>query len=199
MADGDNPTSGAATAPESDPAASAKPSGESTPDGVTPKGEGEGAKPDTPLSDEGKAALDKEREARRDAERKAAQYRDQLAELQDAGKSDVERAQSQAKRATDELATAKARIEELESEAAARELDALKVQIASEAELPASVAKRLQGTDARTLRADAKSLKDELTAGTPVGSLGIGQGGTASGNRRGADMNTLIREASGHR
>jgi hypothetical protein len=199
MADGDNPTTGAATAPESDPGTSATPAGQSngTPDGAKPTGEGEGAKPDTPLSDEGKAALDKEREARRDAERKAAQYRDRLAELEDAGKSEVERAQSQLQRATADLEKATARISELESEAQARELEALKVQIAAEADLPASVAKRLQGKDARELRADAKALRDELQSGTPVGSLGIGRGGTASGSQHGVSMNQLIREASG--
>jgi hypothetical protein len=192
----DEPTPGDATSPESEPGTSATPAG-SNPDDATSQGDGKGAKPDTPLSDEGKAALEKEREARRDAERRAAQFRDRVTELEDAGKSEVERAQSQLQRATADLEKATARISELESDIATRELDALRVSIASEMELPASVAKRLQGTDARTLRADAKSLKEELSAGTPVGSLGIGRGGTASGNRQGVDMNQLIREASG--
>lgn len=199
MADDDKPTAGAATAPESDPGTSATPAGQSNgnPDGAKPTGEGEGAKPDTTLSDEGKAALEKEREARRDAERRAAQFRDRVTELEDAGKSEVERAQSQLKRATDDLAKATDRITALEAEAQARELEALKVHIAAEAELPASVAKRLQGKDARELRADAKALREELQSGTPVGSLGIGRGGTASGSRSGVSMNQLIREASG--
>jgi hypothetical protein len=196
MADDDKPTQGGAKPPESEPAASATPGG-SVPDGATPKGEGEGAKPDTPLDDTGKAALEKERDARRDAERRAAQLRDRVSELEDAGKSELDRAVSQYKRATDELAKATDRIAALEGEAAARELETLKVKIAADEGLPASVAKRLQGKDARELRADAKSLRDELQAGTPVGSLGIGRGGTASGNRRSSDMNTLIREAAG--
>ena len=197
MADSNEPASGGATPPEPDPAASAKPGGQSTPDGATPKGEGEGAKPDATLSDEGKVALEKEREARRDAERRAAQYRDQVTQLEDAGKSELERAVSQHKRAVDELAKANERITALEGDLQRRELDTLKSKIAAEEGLPASVAKRLSGNDAREIRADAKSLRDELQAGTPVGDLGLGRGGTASGTRRGVDMNTLIREAAG--
>jgi alanyl-tRNA synthetase len=140
--------------------------------------------------------LDKEREARRDAERRVAQMRDRVTELEDAGKSELERATSQLKRAADELAKSNARVSELEGELQRRDLDTLKAQIAAEHDLPASVAKRLQGKDARELKADAKALKEELQAGTPVGSLGIGRGGTASGGRR-VDMNSLIREAAG--
>lgn len=197
MADGDNSTQGGAMPSESNPTSSAKPSGQSDPDGARPAGEGEGAKPDTKLSDEGKAALERERDARREAERRAAQFRDRVTELEDAGKSELDRATSQHKRAIDELTKANERIAALEAEATARELDSLKSKIAAEEGLPPSVAKRLSGKDARELRADAKSLRDELDGGAPVGSLRIGQGGTASGNRRGVDMNQLIREASG--
>jgi hypothetical protein len=159
-------------------------------------GEGEGAKPDTPLGDGGTAALDKEREARREAERSVAKLRDRVTELEDAGKSELDRATSALKRAADELVQSSARVTELEGELQSRDLDALRHKIASEEGLPVSVAKRLQGKDARELRADAKSLKEELNAGTPVGVIGVGRGGTASGNRR-VDMNSLIREAAG--
>jgi hypothetical protein len=185
---------GGAKPSEAEPGSGAKPTG-GTPDGATPKGE-EGAKPDTPLGDSGIAALEKERDARREAERIVAQMRDRVTELEDAGKSELDRATSALKRATDDLSKSNSRIAELEGELTKRDLDAVKVKIAEEEGLPLSVAKRLTGKDARELRADAKSLKEELNAGTPVGVIGVGRGGAASGNRRG-DMNSLIREAAG--
>lgn len=196
MAD-DKPTPGGATPPESDPGSGATPTG-SAPDGATPKGNGDkGAMPDTGLSDNGKAALDRERDARREAERNLAQLRDRVNELEDAGKSEVERAANQVKRATEELARANQRVTELEGELSRRDLDTLKAQVAAEHGLPASVAKRLQGKDKRELTADAKALAEELQTGTPVGSLGLGRGGAATGRSRGTDMNTAIRQAAG--
>lgn len=195
----DEPTPGGAKPPESDPASGARPAGDSNPAGAKPPGEGDGkgAMPDTPLGDDGKAALEKEREARREAERRAAQARDRITELEDAGKSELDRALAQLKRAEADRDAATARTKELEGELSKRDLDSLKTQVANEFELPASVAKRLQGTDVRELRADAKQLKEELGSGTPVGSLGIGRGGAAAGGSRRVDMNTLIREAAG--
>lgn len=194
MTDTDNSPAGGAKPPEAEPGSSARPPG-GTPDGATPKGE-EGTKPDTPLGDNGVAALEKERDARRDAERNVAQLRDRVTELEDAGKSELDRAMSALKRATDDLAKSTGRISELEGELSKRDLDSLRNKIAEEEGLPSSVAKRLAGKDARELRADAKALKEELNAGTPVGVIGVGRGGAASGTRR-VDMNTLIREASG--
>jgi (p)ppGpp synthase/HD superfamily hydrolase len=124
-----------------------------------------------------------------------AELRSKVTQLEDAGKSGIELAQSQLKRATAELEKSTARIAELEGEISRRDLDALKRQVAEEHNLPLSVAKRLQGSDLRELRADAKSLAEEL--GAKPGDIGIGRGGTASGNRRGSDMNSLIREAAG--
>lgn len=197
MADNDESTSSGAMPSGSEPGHGAKPTG-GTPDGATPTGNGEqGAKPDAGLSDSGKAALDRERDARREAERHLAQLRDRVNELEDAGKSEVERAANQVKRATEDLARANQKVQDLEGELSRRDLDTLKAQVAAEHGLPASVAKRLQGKDKRELTADAKSLADELQTGTPVGSLGLGRGGAATGRSRGADMNTAIRQAAG--
>lgn len=197
MADSDDTTSSGATPSRSEPGHGATPTG-STPDGATPTGNGDkGAKPDAELSDNGKAALDRERDARREAERNLAQLRDRVNELEDAGKSEVERATNQVKRAQEDLTKATARVAELEGELSRRDLDTLKAQVAAEHGLPASVAKRLQGKDKRELTADAKSLAEELQGGTPVGSLGLGRGGAATGRSRGADMNTAIRQAAG--
>lgn len=192
----DETATGGVTPPEPGTGASEKPTGESAPNGEKPTGEGKGEKPDTPTQDEGlHSALDKERDARRDAERRAAQMRDRITELEDAGKSELERATSALKRATDELAKQSSRVTELEGELTRRDMDALKVQIAAEFKLSPTVAKRLQGKDARELRADAKSLAEELGENR-TGIIGVGRGGAASGTRR-VDMNTLIREAAG--
>lgn len=194
----DEPATGGVTPPEPGTGSGEKPAGEVPPNGEKPTGEGKGAKPDTPTDDENlRSALDKERDARRDAERRAAQMRDRVTELEDAGKSELERATSALKRATDELSKQGARVTELEGELSRRDLDTLKAQVAAEFELPPSVAKRLQGKDARELRADAKSLKEELgNSGGRTATIGVGRGGAAGGTRR-VDMNTLIREAAG--
>lgn len=197
MADDDNRASDDVTSKAPNPG-QGDPPGRSAPDGVTPKGDEKGGKPNTPKGDEGAvAALEQERQLRREAERNAAQYRDRVTELEDAGKSELERATAQLKRASDTSDQHSKRIAELEAELNRRDLDSLKRDIAAEYELPPSVAKRLQGKDKRELAADARALKEELQAGRPTGSLGIGHGGSATGARRNADMNSLIRRAAG--
>jgi hypothetical protein len=189
----DEPAPSGARPSEPDPASGARPSGQQDPGtGARPDGQGstEGARPDTALGDGGREALDRERAARRDADRQLAEARTRLADLENAGKTEVERARSDLDRATK-------RIEELEGQAHERELIDLRREIAEEVDLPASLAKRIQGDDARSMRADAKKLKEELDAGTPVGDIGIGRGGAAGSQRGRVDMNTLIRQAAG--
>lgn len=187
-----------ATSGAPDPDSGATPGGQQTPKGATPGGSSEkGAKPDTQLGEAGQAALEKERANRRDAERKAAEYRNRIAELEDASKPELERAQAQAERAANEAEIHRQRIAELEGEIAKRDLDQLKRQVAAEHQLPAVVASRLQGTDLRSLRADAKDLAEQIRDGQPAGSFGIGQGGTAAGGNQRVSMNDLIREAAG--
>jgi len=189
--DSDNATAGA-TPPEHDPASGATPSGQQqATDGATPPASSdEGAKPDVSLGDKGREALERERAARRDADRQLAEARKRVAELEDAGKSESERTRADLERAT-------ARIAELEQQQQERELLDLKREIAAEAQLPEQMAERLQGSDVRSLRADAKQLGEALAAGRPVGDLGIGRGATAAGQMRGPDMNQIIREAAG--
>ncbi len=184
------------------------PEGGATPTaGPTP----EGAKPDGPTVDErdagdgpdagklgekGKAALDRERDARREAERRAAESEKRLHDLEDAGKSEVERAIARLDRQSAELEQARGRVQELEADVARRELLELKRTIASEFGIPPEAAHRLQGSDTRSLRADAERYVDEREATETPGSIGVGRGGTA-GARPSADMNRLIREAGG--
>lgn len=197
----ENGPQGATPSSGPDPAAGAMPGGQQTSEGATPsEQQAQGATPDAQLGESGQAALDKERDARRDAERRATEARRRIAELEDAGKSDTERLAAQLKRAQTEVDEHRTRVTDLEREIARRDLDALKLQVASEASLPPSAAHRLHGDDLRTLRKDAEALAKELGvgAGQPVGSFGIGRGGNSSGSRgREPDMNSLIRGAAG--
>ena len=188
-----------ATPSSPDPAESATPSGQhDTGNGATPAGSSkEGATPDTSLGEAGQAALDKERNARRDAERSAAEYRRKLAELEDAGKPELERAQGALRREQAQNEAHTTRIAELETEIARRDLDSLRSQVAGEFGLPPKMADRLHGDDLRTLRADAKTLKEELGSTTPVGTFRGGEGSSAAGSRREPSMTDLIREAAG--
>lgn len=185
---------------EPDPTSGATPGGPQQPaDSATqtPGSSTEGARPDTSLGDGGREALDRERNARRDADRQLADARRRLAELEDAGKSETERTQARLQRAQLELEQRERRIQELEAQAHERELVELRREVATEMGLPASLATRVQGDDLRAMRLDAKKLAEELNAGRPVGDVGIGRGGAASGQRGRVDMNTLIRQAAG--
>jgi chromosome segregation ATPase len=184
-----NSGEGGATPPEATTPEGATPDG-LTGGGATPKPENDDAQK---LRDAGREALDKERTARRDAERRVAEAERRLAELEDAGKSEVERAIARLDRQSAELDAARARTAELESKLAERELLELKREIARELGMPIEAAHRLQGTDSRSIRADAQRYLEEKGV---EGSLGVGRGGAAAG-RTGADMNQLIREASG--
>jgi len=192
----DEPGSGGATPPASpDPGTGATPGGQTDPGGDAGQ---QGATPDTPLGDAGQAALDKERNARRDAERQANEYRRKIAELEDAGKPELERASSALKRAETERDTHAQRVAELEAQLADREAADLRRKVGAEVGLPADMADRLRGDNLQALRGDAKKLAEAISAGRPVGDIGIGRGAAAAGASSGrGDMTQLIREAAG--
>ena len=193
----DESSTSGATPSDSDPAGSATRGGQDTTSGATPEaGSTEGATPDASLDEAGRAALDKERGARREAERKASEYRRRIAELEDAGKPELERATSVAQRAQAEAETHAKRVSELEAQLAERDHSDLRRKVAAEVGLP-EMADRLKGDDLRALRADAAKLVETLSAGRPVGDIGIGKGNAASGRPGRVDMNQLIREAAG--
>lgn len=177
----------------------ATPTDASTPDGATPDGQAGGTR-DASADDAaalraaGKAALDKERDARREAERRATDAERRLNELEDAGKSEVERAIARLDRQAAELDRERTLRMELEEKLAERDLLELKRQVAIDAGIPLDAAHRLVGTDARSLKADAQRYLEERRSAE--GSLGVGRGGGAAA-RTGVDMNQLIREASG--
>lgn len=190
-------------ADESSGDAGARPAEPPAPEGARPEGRttGEGARPDPGTNDadtlreQGKEALERERNARREAERRATDSERRLAELEDAGKSEIERAIARLDRQSAELDQKTSRVAELESKLAERDLLELKREIALDVGIPLEAAHRLQGTDARSIKADATRYLEERKAGA-VGDFGGGRGGSASG-ARGVDMNRLIREASG--
>lgn len=150
----------------------------------------------TRLRNEGKAALSKERDARRDAEKRASDAERRLHEIEDAGKTEIERAIARLDRQGADLESERNRRIELEGEVARRDLLELKRTIATELGIPLDAAHRLHGDDARSLRADAQRYLDERGRSSE-GSIGVGRGGAASGRPTGVDMNRLIREASG--
>ena len=196
----DQPGGTGATPPANDPAAGATPGGQQQTDpGATPgAGSTEGATPDPQQTGDAglQSALDRERQLRRDAEQRDRDARRRINELEDAGKSENERLAAQLQRTTADFESTRTENEQLKAEIARRDLDALKLEVATEFKLPAGMAARLRGDDKRSLRADADALAKELDTGTPVGSFGGGRGGAASGTRQ-ADMNTLIRQAAG--
>lgn len=195
MAD-DNET-GDATSSGSDPAADATSGGQQGSERQPQGGDGqEGATPDTPLGEAGQKALDAERAKRRDAERSAAEYRRRIAELEDAGKPDLERAQAALKRTQEESEAHAARVADLEGQIAERERHDLAVKAASEVNLPPEMAARLVGDNLQALRSDAKKLAETLGQRTR-GDIGIGRGAAAAGRPQSVPMTQLIREAAG--
>jgi len=188
----------------------ATPDGAPTPDGATPDGHADGQRDadtgtdrDTRLSDGGARALEREREQRRDAvkrageaDARAADAERRLQELTDAGKSELERAISRLDRQGAELERERSERQRLEAELARRDLLETKRSIAQELGIPLEAAHRLQGEDARSIRADAQRYLDERGSDRQ-GDIGVGRGGAASGRTGAADFNTLIRQASG--
>jgi hypothetical protein len=176
MADDDTPDG---ATPNGDTTTTSGATPDTTSRGATPAKPDEG-KSDDELRDAGVRALTAERERVKELTAK-------LAELEDAGKSEVERTRNQLQRETQRAEAAEARVAELERTGA-------RLRIAEEVGLPLELADRIQGDDDRGMRADAKRLLD-LTAPAD-GRLGAGRGGVTPARTQ-DDMNARIREAAG--
>lgn len=112
-----------------------------------PAASGANANGEDDLGEKGKAALDKERTARRDAEKRAKEGEAaiaKLAELEEAQKSEQQKLTERAEKAEREAADAKASI--------------LRRDVAADKKLPAAMAERLRGTTREELEADADAL-----------------------------------------
>lgn len=127
-------------------------------------------------------ALEKEREQRKQSEREARRLADEIAQRDDAGKSEGERQRAQYERERERANTAEARIAVMEREALARE-------VANEAGIP-TWWDRLRGDNARELRADATRVRELMGVGK--GALDGGVRG-AGGRTEPTSMDDLIR------
>lgn len=114
---------------------------------------------DPELGDAGKAALAAERKRANDAEKALRDAAAKLKQIEDADKTELEKAQN--------------RIAELESsnaaltnESASKDLTILKLNTGIEEGLPKNLIARLQGTDEETFKADAASLRELVPADT---------------------------------
>jgi hypothetical protein len=108
---------------------------------------------DGELGEKGKAALDKERTARREAERRAKDgdaAMARLKEIEDAQKSEQQKLTERAEKA--------------EREAAEAKVSLMRRDVAADKQLPPAMADRLRGTTREELEADADELLKMLPA-----------------------------------
>lgn len=96
------------------------------------------------LGDGGKKAIDAERRARRDAEKRVREYEERLKAFEDRDKSDAEKMAE--------------RVAKAEARAAESEARTLRLTIASEAGLPADLLEFLTASDEESLRAQVDKL-----------------------------------------
>lgn len=111
-------------------------------------------KPDPDLGDAGKKALDEERRARREAERKLKEVQDEVTKLTATGKT-----------AEEQVA---AKLADLEKRANDAEARSLRSEVAAAKGLTPAQAKRLQGASREELESDA----DDLLESFPVPAKG---------------------------
>jgi hypothetical protein len=135
---------------------------------------------DDQLGDAGRAALQREREARKAAEKRAKQ----LEELAD--KQGTERLQA-------ELAAAKKDAEDARAEVESAKLEALRIRVGNQFGLPDELTARLAGKNEAEIKKDAEALSKAL--GAQHG--GFDGGARGSGANKETDMNTIIRRAAG--
>lgn len=140
------------------------------------------------LGDAGKRALDAERRARKDADKRVAEAEKRLAEAQkriegfeDANRDELEKREHKLKKAQEQL------------EAKQRELDALNrkvltTQIAAEYNLPADMGTRLQGDNEEELREDAEKLQALIAPKSPRVPWPVAQEGGETGKNRTAQQ-----------
>jgi len=140
------------------------------------------------LGDAGKRALDAERRARKEADKKLAEYEKRLNDAQkriegfeDANRDELEKREHKLKKAQEQL-EAKSR------ELAALNRKVLTTQIAAEYDLPADMATRLQGDTEEELREDAEKLRALLAPKSPRQPWPVAQEGADTGRNRTAQQ-----------
>jgi hypothetical protein len=119
---------------------------------------------DSALGDKGKQAIQREREARKAAEKARADLEKRLKAIEDERKQ-AEDAKAKEQGEWEKVATEREReLEKLRAQIAERDLNDLKRTVAAEEGLPAELALRLAGDDEDALRTDAKALARHLKA-----------------------------------
>ena len=114
---------------------------------------------DAVLGEAGIKALNAERDARAEAEKRAKELESRLQAIEDANKTEAEKAEAELQRRLAELDARDASL-------AAQEHELLKRSVATAKGLPAELADRLQGDDRKALEKDADAL---LAMVTPAG------------------------------
>lgn len=104
------------------------------------------------LGEAGKKALEKERRARREAEKAARDFEARLKELEDRDKSDADKLREERDAAIKEAADAK--------------LERMRLEVAAEKGLTPAQARRLVGTSQEELEADADELLETFGTAT---------------------------------
>jgi len=150
-----------------------------------PQPEGETPQEQPPSDTEGlRSALDKERSARKEAEKtakRAAELEAQLKQYEDQGKSELEKAQSGLKDVT--------------AERDALKVDTLRLRTALAKSLPLELADRLRGDSAEEMAADADRLLALVAPSQPRPQSW--DAGAREPAPEGGDMNRSIRQALG--
>ena len=112
------------------------------------------------LGDAGKAALAAERKRANEAEKANKDLAAQLKAIEDADKSDLDKANERIKTLEAENAT-------LTTDLGKADLTITKLNVGIAEGLPANLIARLQGTDEDTFKTDAASLKELIPGDTP--------------------------------
>lgn len=143
---------------------------------------------ETALGEAGKRALDAERRARKDADRKLAEYEKRLAEankriegFEDANRDELEKREHKLKKAHEDL-------EKAQNELRSLNRKVLTTQIAADYGLPADMAVRLQGDTEEELREDAEKLQALIAPKSPRTPWPVTQEGADTGRNRTAQQ-----------
>lgn len=138
---------------------------------------------DNQLGDGGKKALGAERQARKQAEKELAAAQARISEFEDAGRSELEKAQRR-------IEAAEAAAQTYQEQLASKERQILISEIAAEAGLPPAFQGRIQGETREELLADAQELSKFLApsgprrpAPVPEAGRGVDGGQVSSGDQ----------------
>lgn len=112
------------------------------------------------LGDAGKKAIEAERKRANEAEKAAKAAEAKLKEIEDANKSDIDKALAR-------VAELEAANTQLTSDLGKRDLTISRLNVGIDERLPKNLIARLQGDDEESIKADAASLRELIPDSTP--------------------------------